>query len=280
MLYHYCGFDKFKSIIESKTLWLTQFVKSNDIEEINRTLKIIWNNIKCEVARGIEDLPNSADIIATLDKQIELDLLLSTEGDETPYGVCLSENRDLAQNWNEYGDMSKGVALGFSNDLFVGIRHDMPHPSVNLNNALGWNQVFYDENNLSEQFIPLFVEVLRNSPSALGWLTVRTTLKHYSAFIKNPTFRDEKEVRIVFYPYKGIEMKSSSEISGLIEKPIPHCSLPWIKSNGVCGLKEIIIGTNCKYNEKDIEKLLVKNNIHSDIAIVRSEYPYRISANR
>ena len=76
--------------------------------------------------------------------------------------------------------------------------------------SLQFDMVFYDENNLSEQFIPLFVEVLRNSPSALGWLTVRTTLKHYSAFIKNPTFRDEKEVRIVFYPYKGIEMKSSS----------------------------------------------------------------------
>ena len=29
-LYHYCSYEKFKSILQSKTLWLTQIVKSND----------------------------------------------------------------------------------------------------------------------------------------------------------------------------------------------------------------------------------------------------------
>ena len=43
MLYHYCAYSKFESILQSKTLWLTQIVKSNDTEEVVRTFDIIWN---------------------------------------------------------------------------------------------------------------------------------------------------------------------------------------------------------------------------------------------
>ena len=127
-------------------------------------------------------------------------------------------NKDLAQNWNEYGDMSRGVAIGFSEELLSGIQHDMPHPSADFNNSIGWNQVYYDSEELSRQFIPLFVDVLRNSP--LGWLTVRTTLKHYSAFIKNPTFKDEREVRIVYYPSKDHDQSLNLDFSGLEMEPI------------------------------------------------------------
>ena len=46
-LYHNC--ITFKSVLQSKTLWLTQIVKSNDTEEVVRTFDIIWNKIKEEV---------------------------------------------------------------------------------------------------------------------------------------------------------------------------------------------------------------------------------------
>ena len=279
LMYHYCAFNKFESILTSKTLWLTQFVNSNDAEEINRTLKIIWDKIKNDVEKGIKDLPNHKAIMDSLNKQIETDLIMSIEGDETPYGVCLSQNRDLAQNWNEYGDMSRGVALGFSEELLAGISYELPHPNADINRALGWNPVYYDENGLSNEFTKIFIKEIHSNP-VLGWLNVRKTLKCYSAFIKNPTFKDEKEVRIVFYPNDIVQGKSDSEISGLDKNKIPHCSLPWLKSSGACALKEIIIGTNCEYTKEDIIKMLAKNGIKSEINIVKSEYPYRISKNR
>lgn len=92
-------------------------------------------------------------------------------------------------------------------------------------------------------------------------MTVRTTLKHYSAFIKNPTFQDEREVRIVYYPHKTHDVDSVSEISIHLDDQIPHCALPWAKSNGTWAIKEIIIGTNCKYTENEIKKMLIKHNI-------------------
>ena len=85
-----------------------------------------------------------------LEDQMKTEIWASTEGDEVPYGVCLSINRDLAQNWNEYGDMSKGIALGFSDELMMGIPNDMPHPSRCFEHAtadLGGNvKCFIDDN--------------------------------------------------------------------------------------------------------------------------------------
>jgi len=278
--YHYCSSDKFLSIIESKTLWLTQIVKSNDSEEVARTFDIIWNRMKDKIEAGIINSPQSLDIIHMLENQMMVELQSATNGRFTPYGVCLSLNRDLAQNWNEYGDRSRGIALGFSEELFTGISHNHPRPSTDLDHAIGWDQVYYDRDNLEQHFIPLFIDILKKDQTASGWLTVTTTLKHYSAFIKNPCFQDEREVRIVYYPDSGHNEHSNSEVSNLILEPFPHCSLPWLKSNGVCALKEIIIGTNCKYTNSEILQLLHAYGINSDISIVKSEYPYRISDNR
>ncbi len=280
LLYHYCSFEKFISIIKSKTLWLTQIVKSNDSEEFVRTFNIIWNQIKEEIRNGISDLPQSSNIMDLLENQIKLELSLTTYEIETPYGVCLSENRDLAQNWNEYGDDSRGIALGFSDEIMTGIGHTMPYPNTDLDQAIGWNKVYYDRNNLAKQFVPLFINLLKEDQTALGWLTVITTLKHYSAFIKNPCFQDEREVRIVYYPLDRQDKHSISEVTNLIVRPFHHCALPWLKSNGNCALKEIIIGTNCESTSEQITQLLHENGINANISIVKSEYPYRISDNR
>lgn len=280
MLYHYCAYKKFESILQSKTLWLTQIVKSNDTEEVVRTFDIIWNKIKFYVSDGIIDSTKAKQMMDILENQMKTEIWASTEGDEVPYGVCLSVNRDLAQNWNEYGDVSKGIALGFSDDLMLGISNYMPHPNRCFQRAIGWDKVIYDRDHISREFIPLIIDSINNSQNAMGWLNVRTTLKHYSAFIKNPCFQDEREIRVIYYPDEQHKFDDVAEVSNIIETPIPHCTLPWIKSNGVCALKEIIIGTNCEKSEEDIRDLLFENNIHDDIEIVRSEYPYKISSNR
>ena len=199
MLYHYCAYSKFESILQSKTLWLTQIVKSNDTEEVVRTFDIIWNKIKHNISDGITDTTKAKQMMDILEDQMKTEIWVSTEGDEVPYGVCLSINRDLAQNWNEYGDMSKGIALGLSDELMMEIPNDMPHPSRCFELAIGVGAGFYDREYLSNQFIPLFVDIINQSSNAMGWMQIRTTLKHYSAFIKNPCFQDEREIRVIYY---------------------------------------------------------------------------------
>lgn len=279
-LYHYCSYEKFKSILQSKTLWLTQIVKSNDTEEVIRTFDIIWNKIKQDISNGIVDETKANQIMNILEKQMETEIWASTDGYEVPYGVCLSVNRDLAQNWNEYGDMSKGIALGFSQDLMLGIQNYMPHPNRRFEYAIGWDKVIYDREFLSREFLNLFIDIINKSNTCMGWLNIRTTMKHYSAFIKNPCFQDEREIRIIYYPDEQHEPDALVEMSNIVDTPIKHCAIPWIKANGLCALKEIIVGTNCEKSIDEIRSLLYKNNIYNDISIVKSEYPYKISSNR
>ena len=279
LFYHYCSFDNFKSILNSKSLWLTQIVKSNDKEEVIRTFDIIWPKIKNGLANRIVDSSKTQDVLNILDNQFRLESYVSLNGDETPYGICLSLNRDLSQNWNEYGAYGKGICLGFSLELFNGIERQIPHPNAFFKPSIGWEQVIYDRDNLADKFVPLFAEILNNDSTAMGWLTIRTTLKHYSAFIKNPTYVDEREVRIIYYPSKSHDFDSSTELESCVDADIPHCSLPWIKSNRECALKEIIVGNNCKYDCDNIRCLLLEKGI-KDVKITKSEYSYRASQNR
>ena len=85
---------------------------------------------------------------------------------------------------------------------------------------------------------------------------------------------------IVYYPSKDHDQSLNLDFSGLEMEPIPHCTLPWLRTNDVCALKEIIVGTNCSYTEEDIRNLLVENGINNNISIKKSEYSYRISMNR
>lgn len=76
----------------------------------------------------------------------------------------------------------------------------MPHPSTKFIKSIGYNNVVYDNKQFRDDLYDYFYSsILQEGKSA--WLTaIRTNLKHYSAFIKNGTFHDEREIRIVFYP--------------------------------------------------------------------------------
>lgn len=279
LFYHYCSYDKFESILNSKSLWLTQIIKSNDIEEVFRTFDIIWPRISEKLADEIVDRSKARELLNILDNQLRLESSVIRNGDEIPYGVCLSINRDLSQNWNEYGERGEGICLGFSEKLFAGIEKKMPHPNKEFQSSIGWEQIIYDRDNIADEFVPVFAEILNNASNAMGWLTVRTTLKHYSAFIKNPTFKDEREVRIIYYPNESHTFDSITGLKSYVDADLPHCSLPWIKSNGECSLKEVIVGSNCIHNCEDIKSLLLKKGI-KDVNVTKSKYSYRASKNR
>ena len=46
VFYYYCKLSTFKSMLHSKTLWLTDLTKSNDAEEVFRAYCNLWNRVK------------------------------------------------------------------------------------------------------------------------------------------------------------------------------------------------------------------------------------------
>lgn len=277
LLYHYCSEETFKSIIVSKTLWLTKIIKSNDYEEVLRTYDIIWPQIYNQLLLRFDGNTDKIRLLEQINQQIQIDKKDSPDEQMNPFGVCFTVNRDLAQNWNEYGDKSKGLAIGFSEELLYGIKHDMPHPNAVVDNSIGWNQVYYDREDLTPLFVDLFAQVLEQDPMA--FLTIPSTLRHYRSFIKNPTFQDEREVRIIYYPLERKDNSSTCGISEIKNNVVTHCELPWLKNNN-CPIKEIIVGTNCNLSVDDVKRILKENGINYSISIVKSDYPYRLSQNR
>lgn len=111
LLYHYCTETTFKSIIDSKTLWLTKIIKSNDMQEVTRTYDIIWPKVYSELLKKYAEDDTKISTLEQINRQIQIDKQDSQDEQMNPFGICFSVNRDLAQNWNEYGDKSKVSTL-------------------------------------------------------------------------------------------------------------------------------------------------------------------------
>lgn len=282
LVYYYCKKEDFENIIKSKSLWLTRIIDSNDSEEIKRTLRIIWGKIKGDVIEALKvDGVNFESNIVMLEKELQTYSFSLDDGYNQLLCACLTENRDLAQNWNEYGDHGNGYALGFSHNLFCNIRNDVPFSSSLYESSIGYSKVYYEDNVLLKQLTETCIQAFKLECGYPTYLTVLKTLISYSAIIKNPTYKDEREIRIIYYVNDLCkEGKNVSEITKLEKSPIVHCALPWIKSDGLCALREIIIGRNSEATKDEVQKILNQNDINQSISIVESEYSYQQSKNR
>lgn len=139
--YYYCGFETFCSMLNSKSLWLTNLRKSNDSEEVTRLYNQIWEDVK----KRLVDSDLDTEIVKFNIEQFEY-----AKGPQiyfdVPYGCCLSLEDDLVQQWNEYGDKGKGVSVGFDLEWF-GIKNQLPITSANIDEAIGCDVSLLSERN-------------------------------------------------------------------------------------------------------------------------------------
>lgn len=107
-------------------------------------------------------------------------------------------------------------------------------------------------------------------------MCIYPTFKHYSGFVKTPTFESEAEIRIVYYPIRETEFAQKDVgVSDLKTNIKEHYEIPWIKGSSKA-LKSVCIGHNCELSEADVRKLFVENEIGTDVQIKQSECTYRI----
>jgi len=272
ILYHFCSVDKFKKIIESKVLWLSDLTKSNDTQEVTRTFNNLWKSIKQRLLESDLDTDIVKQEIEILDNQYKIEIMI-----DQPYGCCFCLNRDVLQQWQEYGDKTRGVVLGIDVDWFSEMKNQMPHPSINIEQAIGYGAVLYHTKELEDGFYKICYEAIKEYNLTAWIMGIRPTFKHYSAFIKNPTFYGEYESRIVYYPNDTHDFRVGSlNITGPIEKPFKHYCLPWTKGNGDKALKVIGLGCNCDLTDKDVKKLLDDAGLVGGFELFKSQCSYRL----
>lgn len=274
LVYHYCTVDTFKSILKSKVLWLCDLTDSNDDQEVIRTFNVLWEGVKKRLKQT--DLPKNVldNAIQSIDKQYETEIQ-----SDPPYGVCFCKKEDISSQWAEYGDRTKGLSLGFDINWFMsndGIKHQKPHPSRIQSNAIGGDAVIYHSEEFEAKMADICYRALKEQGTSAWIMCIRPTFKHYSGFVKNPTFESEAEIRIVYFPNEEIEFEQKDVcVSELKTNVKNHYEIPWIKGTSQA-LKSICIGHNCELSEADVRELLEGNGIGSSIQIKQSKCTYRI----
>lgn len=274
MVYHYCTVDTFKSILKSKVLWLCDLTDSNDEQEVIRTFVVLWEGVKKRLKET--DLPQNVldNAIQSIDEQYKTEIQT-----DPPYGICFCKKEDISSQWIEYGDHTKGLSLGFDINWFIhndGIKQQKPHPNKIQSNAIGCDAVIYHSEKVEEQMAMLCYKELKEKGTSAWIKSIRPTFKHYSGFVKNPTFESEAEIRIVYFPIEEIKFEQRDVcVSKLKTNVKNHYEIPWIKGASQA-LKSICIGHNCELSEDDVKKLLEENGIEANIQIKHSECTYRL----
>lgn len=210
VLYHYCSNDAFLGILESKSVWASEFTLSNDALE-GKWIRVVV--AECLKRRNIDTL-TSAPLMSALGDLIEL---LGAAG------FCLSSEGDQLSQWRAYADDGRGVSVGFDDSIFG---NDGPLPSL--------VQVEYDlekQVRIVDETIDRLVSLLKRGagriPTLLGGPGINQNEKNeldkefrvtvFSLFpylynFKNAAFSEEKEWRALV----NIVSRSGGSLSAMI----------------------------------------------------------------
>ena len=103
LVYHYCTVETFKSILQSKVLWLCDLTDSNDEQEVIRTFVVLWERVKKRLEQT--DIPKDVldNAIQLIDQQYETEIQT-----EPPYGVCFVKKKIYPRNGLSMGTTQKG----------------------------------------------------------------------------------------------------------------------------------------------------------------------------
>jgi len=262
IVYHYTNFNKFISIIGSKSFWLSDASMMNDSHEIIWIDRLIYKVAQEKVTSENKERLNN--------------LLQAVKSSRAKaYIFCFSEKRDLLSQWRGYTDDAAGISVGFSTKAF-GLDVRMPVTSFNLVNNKSLACCYYDESEIIMKIEAIIDSYLSNTNSlAINYLV------QLSYICKNHTFSSEKEWRMVYVPWifklqddsrdimdLNADIKFRSNGNDLIEYSEHELEI----SSEL--IPEIVLGPKCSVDIDTLEYFLVKNNL-KNTEIRKSDSTYR-----
>jgi hypothetical protein len=309
--YHYCSLDTFIAIISNKSLRLCDLSKTNDYME----RKWILNILEDSLIKAFEE----NEIIINLkedywyDKGIHNHLafifnMLKYYVERSSYITCFSRNGDLLSQWRAYGDNGKGVSIGFNSRLiskaikknkvyFEDVLYELDEQVDEIKfavvNAIRYMKNMFEDDKVrvSDDFNEYFVEEFDAFCEV-----VCDDLAEISCYMKNPSFKEEDEVRIIYSPYITPEahdddlkdiFTQEKRFNNFVLNPlnyfarddkiIGYADLSFDKLISRDIITEINIGPSSRVTEEDIFFLLSKHGYNArDVQINSSKSSYRV----
>lgn len=311
-IYHYCSLDTFNSIITNKTIRLSDVSKSNDYYERTWVLKNIeeaLNDFFNE--KGLKfDLRYKYQTGYPLDNPLEMIFEeLNYYIRQSSFVSCFSTEGDLLSQWRAYAKNGLGVSIGFDKKTIFDIEKRKSELFVDFVKYEKKDQIdeikfaaecaFVETKPLyKEMYIGIydsFEEFLFEEFEVFCEYFARYLLKG-SCLIKNPAFKEEKEVRIVYAPIlnewidveilKETVTKTFSSNRFKLnkmnykihdDKVIASFDLTFNNHVKEGIIKEIIIGPSSKITSEDLKIILLLNGFDiNNIIIRKSEASYQI----
>lgn len=241
-IYHYCSVETLKSILENKSIWLSDLCMSNDIEEDCLLSKALYLHGKKL------NMPN-----------VHRHYLDEARKATSIFGICFSKNRDDFVLWSLYSNKT-GVCLAFDCDKITEYFKD------NLEN----------ENNNFRAFFVKYVDADKDCKEIIPKEKItwekQELYNDLSCKFKSRHWEYENEYRMVFRCYtkdvtgkkvsykflfggQEIELKCNNEN---VQRKA-HFEIPL----DIDLIEEIIIGPYSEYTKHDIRKLLITTNEYS-----------------
>jgi len=214
-VYHYCSLETLLSILDKKTIRLSDINKSNDYLESKATIDFIKKAV-IQLCHQ-QSIDESEQIMLGIDNEAAMKHLIEivfnrflNYKDTLVYAACFSEEPDLLSQWCEYADNGKGVAIGFNTECLKKIcESSEEHLKFEQVTYLTEKNSSYNDmiNKYANQFYGEILDALING--TLGELFTnpygsdfqamkdQQQLIRESVFIKHESFSAEGEWRIV-----------------------------------------------------------------------------------
>ena len=267
LLYHYTDLKGFLGIIESRKLWASNISFLNDYSEFEFGVEL--TNDIIERKRDISSDPLEKEFIQHLS-----DVSFVSIFKDLCYVVSFCEDGNLLSQWRGYGSDASGIAIGF--------RRDKLQELFDTNSWL--LKIEYDKNvqkEILELIIKYYLEKAKqiDMPSRIfiyekNILSLMSELSEILPTFKDPSYKEEKEWRIVYRPTFD-ETSTKFRIARNIIVPYVELSIgtEWQDVDELIG--EVVIGPTRRKDTifEGVSKVLNDSKLN---AILRnSNIPFR-----
>ena len=197
--YHYCGLDKFVSIVRHKKLRLCNLFHMNDAKEVSWFFDIASKHIDDLLAGPDNDEGGSSSCGRQQNVLARLGSLIKTARFYHVYAACFSENGDSLSQWRGYAEDGRGVTLG------IDLEEVLKQANCRLLERVRVNYHRSEaEQRVDEILSPLFDLAGPSSSSSSSGSSPRPRpaiqflrqLARDAPGFKNPAFEHEAEVRL------------------------------------------------------------------------------------
>ncbi|WP_231578103.1 DUF2971 domain-containing protein [Dickeya chrysanthemi] len=209
----------------------------------------------------------------------------------TPFACCLSKSGDILSQWRAYAKDGFGVSIGFNRtklDVYDGMIGNHINPKYRLTLADIDYMDIKKINSLVEPILSrysfikkYYMNEIMSSPKSLRYdkfiYQLISNVIHLNTITKNPAFKEEKEVRLVYqtldigrYEYPDSSLIKDLKYRIYNDQITSYYEFVFPKH----AVSKIILGPNNKFKEDDVINFLQYNGFNHRIEILKSKASY------